>query len=308
MHVNRTLEVLQKYRCAYIDKVITQKSKRLIQFSHVPKSGGSTIHQYLKQHFFSTRFDYCRFSHESYGSAELNTKHSRIFATLVRNPVSRAISLYNYIKGCENCNNNSTVWVYTQNRSMTMFEWVHNPSVITHLLSYEQFDDTLTNAVQNTKRNCPYRDTRLEPISDKFPITESSFLKYITDSGDDIPEEFKCEDRMRVVYLWLKRYSVVAQLEDVKSFWSILSDRAALSMSPNRISRISSTVTNKSKKMSSKAEEDYARGVLATPLQCDTVLWEIAGLFAQVDSNCPSAASESEDEASLLPQSGTATT
>ncbi len=282
-------KIIQTYRCQYIEDSVTNPTKRLIQFTHVPKAGGTSIDSFLsKGQRSSQRYDNSRAAHESYGSAEFNTGHSRLFAVVIRHPVSKAISMYNYMRSNPGSNDHSADWHYTNtHKSATLREWVHEPVIIASFSGNGMFNETLANSHLNLApaqlKKKPLPASRADnhqfahtPIPDRFPLSTVEFVSHINDS---IPNpDFRCIARMKTALLLIKRYSAVSTLEHLERFWHVLSARAGLDMTNATIKQVTSYKANKSRKLSTEEEEEYATAVLSKTFRCDILMWSIAGM------------------------------
>jgi hypothetical protein len=278
---------------------ITLVDLRAIHFTHQPKAGGTSVHQYMRKHF-TDRYDFPRPPHETYQTAEVSTKQTRLFATLFRHPVVRAISLYQYIKQSmsislltHNLGVNRVVWQRAHNTSMTFSRWIEEPFVVQFLqrnyFFYYNFSSNVTfhdlkymttlgpPAASHTASNAIER-TKKKVMVVENDMRERELLARIAVAIPDHHSAYRCGPQMQTVTLLSKRYSAVGQLEDVTSFWQILNARAQLRMTPHDIATAAGTRLNKARrKESARGQHDgYAR--LQDMLVCEIILWEVAGM------------------------------
>ena len=75
-----------------------------ITFVHIPKTAGSSVGQWMKEHLGNSNYI------ESYNHPKLEsiTKDPNFSFTIVRNPWDRTVSLYHWLKNIEIPNTNST--------------------------------------------------------------------------------------------------------------------------------------------------------------------------------------------------------
>jgi hypothetical protein len=252
---------------------------------------------------FTDRYDYPRPPHETYISAEVATKQTRLFATIFRHPIFRAISLYHYIQQASsivaltrNLDVHRVIWLRAHNANMTLGGWIEEPQVIQLLQrnyfhvptnkSYRELKHLMSlgpSAASELKSNAKER-TKKKVVVGGNSHREKQFKDRIAAAVPD--PAYHCASQMETVMLLTQRYSAVGQLEDVGLFWRILSARARLKMTPADIAKAVGTHINKSIKSSMRGQ-DKAYERLRDLLFCDIVLWDIAGLIAKKDLECP---------------------
>ncbi len=295
--LNITRQLLDQHRCDYIEKSLTNPGQRMIQLTHIPKSGGTSIDRYLRALNGGGRYDGTRYEHESYGSAELNTAHRRLFSVVIRHPATRAISLYNYVRSFPGTNNNKPVWHFTNtHRNISLLDWAAAPTVAQALLqtTREIFDPTEKNSPFNARLKETHKiplaveaqQATLTDIKDTFPVSLESFMAQINSQIAD--PKLQCIDTMTTALLLIKRYSVVSTMENMAHFWRVLSARAALHMSSQTIKDATEYHINKApRRFSSKDHEIVVARRLTALLHCDVLLHRIAGMIAEHDLTCP---------------------
>ncbi len=319
------VSVIQQYRCQHVDN-ITFPSQRLLAFTHIPKCGGSSVvtilsdSVYIGQHPRQPRFIIpALFTHETYGSEDFETGHNRLFSVLLRNPVSRAISLFNYMKGhSSDTNRDVPIWAYTTQPKVTLDKWVKQPGVIKFLkqdmvswlgtVPFASVDES-KQAREKRLKNSLARNNSLQALmyseavartvlqpnksfpppidsDSSFPVSEEQLVDDVKRLVPD--ERYQCMPQMKAVLLLIRRYSAVGTLEDMRTFWTVLSARAGLKMPLEAISTAAGINTNPSKAQPIRKEfVDVIKSTLAQELTCDVFLWKMAQKIADHDrSRC----------------------
>ncbi len=316
------VSMIQQYRCQHIDS-ITFPSQRLLAFTHIPKCGGSSVATilsdsvYIGQHPRQPRYIIpALFTHETYGSEDLETGHNRLFSVLLRNPVSRAISLFNYMKGhSPDTNRDVAIWAYTTQPKVTLDKWVQQPGVIKFLkqdmvmwlgtvpfASVDESKQARGKRLKNTltrnsslqalmyseavARNVLQPNKSFPPAIDSdssFPVSEEQLVDDVKRLVPD--ERYQCMPQMKAVLLLIRRYSAVGTLEDVRSFWTTLSARAGLRMPQEAILKAAGTNTNPSRSRRAGVAGNAVEALLARELACDVFLWKMAQKIADHDTS-----------------------
>lgn len=303
---NESRSFARKYRCVSMYH-ITLFDQRAICFTHIPKSGGTSVQNYMRTHY-SDRYDYPRPPHEAYKAAEEQTKYTRLFATLFRHPVSRAVSLYHYIKSAslvaaisQNLGMKRLVWQHAHNTSMTFSDWIQDPEVM-KLIKRNYFT---SNGLVGKRIRSNFKSEINEPVTRKVKVYNitSATQHFLTALQKGIPDpRFQCSSQMKTLALLVNRYSAVGLLENIAQFWALLSTRAMLHMSLEDIheasmyhhnefnhkqlsASLSLSVASRGDVVNSRftsahlllQAEERGRSLLYKALYCDIILWELVG-------------------------------
>ena len=224
--------------------------------------------------------------HEKYGSLDKRTNFSRLLITVFREPIARSVSFFFMVKRSPKMQNR-TFWLYGARDDVTLADFLVYPDAVHQLKTLPSgcYDTTLEIMDKTSKIVDPNRfrhNTKAPAIANYFPLSETQFLHY----SRDMNANFQCLKQLKVAYLWLWRYSAVGQTEDMTLMWKAISARAGLNI--KNPETVATSKMNTAHRTATAEEKLAARRLLSTILQCDTLLWEIAGKIAYFDvNNCP---------------------
>jgi hypothetical protein len=272
---NPALLVMMNQRCKFDD--IAGDGRR-ITFSHLPKTGGSSVRDFLRAYARSrTRPQ----GHENFVVSALD-EPKNIFATMLREPVSRAISFYSYANSIPALSKDAQanpLWAATYKADPV--QWSSDPFIQRTL-----YQDPLGFFLRNVP-NITHSITRFDygemqrmpevPVKDVIPGTLNSFLAYT----DPIPVQFQCTQHLEVAFILLRYYEVVGTLEKSADFYKVLFRRANL-----RDPHAKDIHSNKTKYTLSAEERATMTANLKAPLYCAEVLWRIASMISEKDVLC----------------------
>ena len=282
VHLNSSeLKQLIDQRCALGNWSSKESHNRRITFSHLPKTGGSSVRTFFDKHM---KHRMHRMEHEHFilsGHAE----PKNIFVTMLREPVSRALSFYNYVhEHTEQPVNTLKNTMWTETFKMEPEEWAMSPR-IQSIMAQDPLGFFLRDVVNITDSISKYEPSMLKalpevPLRNVIKGTLDAFLQYT----DTLPAEFQCKQHLEVGFILLKHYEVVGVLEKTEDFYRVLLRRAHF---PRTITLEHTRVhENKSKQVISAQQAEVMRQHLQRPLFCGYVLWRIAELISAADMQC----------------------
>ena len=102
-----------------------------------------------------------------------------------------------------------------------------------------------------------------------------------------MPPDYRCPDELRVAAILIQRYSAVGIVEDYPSFFYVLQHRAQLDNEAFSALMADSTVRkNPSTSTISKVTLQIVKRNLQDNFYCSRLLWKLASLINQHDSQC----------------------
>lgn len=266
-------------RCNLDKLTVNFNSTRRITFTHLPKTGGSSLHVDLAALAGKKRM---QFSGHDHFLQTFHDSPDNIFVTMLREPVSRAISYYTYVQQVNRLDadkRKNKLWMSTHRTKAV--QWA-NSSFVQRTLSLDPLSFFLTN-VSNLEDNVSRFDYKAiqtlkqTPLNPVVPGTLQEFLNYTY----TLPEEYQCVHHLNVAFILLKQYEVVGTLENREDFFRTLYRRAQLVPSGKE-----PAVENKSWLVVSAEDKALMREYLTRPLFCGRVLWKIAGMISDADTKC----------------------
>ena len=323
VHLNGDImTTLLKKRQEYIAKFTkaeTNPEMRKLSFTHVPKSGGTSVSTFCKK-YLKKRYDQ-PYAHEPYGLADMRSGYKNLFFTVLRHPHDRAVSLYEYIQSSNkggkispaesnvpnkfwSYSRNFTsfdVWIlqnktteYMERQTVEMFDI--NPSVENRGEFVEQkmkFYKPKINRVTTSKKSLAKNDSEsIGPISLSYRnIDYSSYLSYTK----SIPVKYQCRDHLKAAVLLITRYVAVGILEDWTQLWLTLFSRAgvpfryfkkATSTKENvgMIKRNQNKAASKNTAKSSIVRKEKTKQMRNDEIMpCDGLLWYMANAISNHD-------------------------
>jgi hypothetical protein len=268
-------------RCGKNKRTIAASPYQTISFTHIPKAGGTSVINYLHR-YAPGRLR--KGDHEHFLSAA-SAEPDSLFVTLLREPVSQAISFYSYAQDCPkypDAERHNKLWQLTYKASPV--EWSASPSVQQmlgrdptgyFLRDVANITDSITRIDYDALQKLPpvhLRATKAEELT--------AFVKYAA----VLPQRYQCAEHLEVAFILLKHYDVVGSLEHVEDFQRVLNQRAQIRDRGSQILH-----KNRSRyQWRSMAEKDRAamEENLKEPLFCATVLWKIASMISDRDNQC----------------------
>lgn len=298
MHTkNPTLSLILRDRCSIGN--ISGLATRNLTFTHIAKCGGSSLRHLLNKHFKS-RFQRIGPSTGPHIPFFLSQKKhpSNIFFTVLREPTSLAISLYNYInmrKTLPKHLSHDKFWRTTYNRDpidwsndkfirktlrnqvLRFFTWYSKSA------NYESGDFSNPHVWREYLSLPEVYNTVLDPWVPLSTQQQQSFTNY----SSTIPTQYRCSSELNAALILIQRYSAVGVMEDYERFFHILHHRAKLN-DEAFVSFIadSSEKRNPSTNKISPAKIKIVKNNLNDVLFCSRVLWQLASRISQHDAAC----------------------
>ena len=278
-HLNNSeLATLLSRRCDMEAYTLKQSKNRRITFSHLPKTGGTSVKQLLR---FAVNKRTRSIGHEHFVQA-LRSEPNNLFATMLREPISRAISFYAYVQDFSEFGKDKQINKLMNNTyKVNPLVWSADP-FMQRTLAQDPLGFFLANVTNITdsitKFNYPALQKLPPPVLlDVIPGTLTDFLSYT----DTLPIKFQCKQHLEVGFILLKHFEVVGTLERRDDFYKTLFRRAHITKFYNTAFNANPTNYKLNKTTIATMREN-----LKVPLFCNEVLWRIATMISSVDSKC----------------------
>lgn len=277
---NPALSAMMAQRCNAFDSNYSNALQRRITFTHIPKSGGSSVANFLA--LVAQNRSHINPAHEHfYFSA--NSEPNSTFVTLLREPISKAISMYAYISSQRAWNDLMKTDVLWKGAiSLGPKEWSADKEVQrflaadpTGLFLPDMANPRKSHAV-SAADYIRIQATPAPKLKERISGTLQAFLSYTA----ELPIEYQCTKHMEVAFILLKHYEVVGTLEELSAFYRVLSARAHV---PEDVKTPHKNKTPQKFKLVPTSE---MRANLARPLFCASVLWRIARMISKADVQC----------------------
>lgn len=291
---SRYLKNMLSQRCKIGEQVRNTSPYSKIVFTHVPKSGGSSVKEYLSRHAPGR----LRSGQHEHFLVSATGEPDAILTTILRDPVAKAISFYSYVNDCQKLpasEQDNKLWQSTFHADPVV--WSADPTVhsLLQLDPLALFLPSVPNATDliNSLRHEGTRQLQPVPLKDTVSGSFTSYVRYT----DTFPAQYQCRQHLEVAFILLKQYEVVGTLEQSAEFYEVL----------NRRAKIGHTHTNKASaayagsssepihlnrsryqhRMLSSADRAAMEAYLQAPLYCASLLWRIAALISEADAQCP---------------------
>ena len=273
---NEQFQRMLTERCTHKDSFIS--STKNITYTHIPKSGGSTLNQILST-FLSKRFSV--HTHEPFHISAQRQPDS-LYITVLREPVSRAISLYSYINQRNQLTGalkNNSMFRRTFNADPAL--WSNNPKIIQTLSQ-----DTIAffnSEIYYKSIHVAYKyikEDKLLPSAVTLPQEE--YISYTL----QMPPQYQCLPYIKVAWKLMRSYAVIGVVEKNTQFLTLLQQRTQLN-NTDFLSKANAMHTNPSnyKKLGDKNKLVLYEN-LKDKFYCDTILWKIAAKINEADLLC----------------------
>lgn len=280
---------------------------RIVVFTHVPKSAGSSVKTALMSwNRFHSK------GHISFNKTDALFNHSALDFTIMRKPSERLASLFAYINMFPHLNQRN-YWNETHKYAQQPLEWLQLPKVkefltsvsIKYFGSYGSFE-ALHASISAFRQSWSKFPAELGPQSthataDKLVHEMQTLAPNLQEMRDrissvlcleDVPESMRCYQHAEVILMLLNRYSVVGVLEDYQNIWKIMKARVGLpdgyvikaisgtrrnthTVSKNAITETPVTTNLEVKKAFEKAADSF--------LFCENVLYEVSRRIHDID-------------------------
>jgi hypothetical protein len=276
---------------------------RNLTFTHIPKCGGSSLRFLLNKHF-KARFQPKRANMGPHVPFFLSQKqHPRnIFFTVMREPTSLAISLYNYInmhKSMPKHLMHDKFWMNSYNRDpvdwskdtfirktlrnqvLRFFTW-HRKAAKSGVS--DGSGDFSNPQVCREFQSLPETYNRvLDPWVPLTPEQEEGVSNYSL----TMPGVYRCTSELKVVLILIQRYSAVGVVENYQQFFHVLHHRAQLDDAAFlAMMDDSSEIKNPSSSKISTAKLKVVKSNLHEIFFCSRVLWRLASVIGNHDMSC----------------------
>jgi len=279
LHLNNSeLVRMLNMRCDMEAYALKQNKTRRITFTHLPKTGGTSVKQLLR---FAVNKRIRSIGHEHFLQA-LRAEPNNLFATLLREPVSRAISFYAYVQDFPEFGKDKQVNKLMNNTyKVDPLIWSADPFMQRTLrqdpLGF--FLANVTNITDSiTRFNYPALQKLPPPLlMNIIPGRLHEFLRYT----NALPVEFQCKQHLEVGFILLKHFEVVGTLEQRENFYKVLFRRTHITKSYNTGHNANPTHYKLNKTTIATMREN-----LKVPLFCNEVLWRIATMISNADNAC----------------------
>ena len=277
---NEPFQRMLKERCAHKDSFIS--STRNITYTHIPKSGGSTLNQILAT-FMRERVTIQL--HEPF-QLSIQRQPDNLYITLLREPVSRAISLYSYInqrKELSGTVKKNSMWLKTFNSDPA--KWSADPEII-RILREDVIAYFNSEIYDKSERAIYYNHTKHIEEDKLLPsavtISQEEFLSYTL----HMPPKYQCLPYINVIWDLLRSYAVIGVVEKYTPFLTLLQQRTQLN---NKHFLFLANTIHKNPSNYKKLGV-YNMTILYENLKdkfyCDTILWKIAAKINEADLLC----------------------
>ena len=273
---------------------IPNKDPVYVDFTHIPKSGGLVINEYMHRAIYlylilnyfllgtTVSFVLSKIFYRKYAPQAIGFPHNSFaaeyqllkqksddttFVTMFRNPVDLDISLYLYINGPGKPK--LTPKLFAQRDStfrVDYLKWAHSSFGIASNNSVLMFT------------------TDLDSVKYK-PIVDLSL--YNINYANNLPLEYRCINELKALRLVMERYSVIGVLEHIDKFWKIVSSR--LNVSKDLLGLYSNTHRNKSQRGNVTFEQEF---LMREQLKhskhffCANLLYDLINEVSQSDFLC----------------------
>ena len=304
LHLNNThLHALLRERCASsVTRPFNETTR--ISFIHIPKTGGSSITAIIKKFAFE-RIKVQ--AHEPFYIAH-QREPNNLFITMLRDPIARAVSLFNYInsrkklppRAKENLFWNSTfgvtpaIWSTNQYILRTIYQDelslfikdIPNLSdgVCTH--SYRQAVSGNTNVNVTVAMGISMETHSAVNAFTTTKQSMSSKLKYVQYANEIAQPKWRCREHLEIAWMLINHFSVVGVLEETDTFWKLFFQRAHINATEYILTTVKSIHKNRSIKRVPVEDTAVIANNLQETLYCSNVLWRIAGLINKYDAGC----------------------
>ena len=278
--MNEQLLNMLAERCTH--KYNFTSSTKKISLTHIPKSGGSTLNHIL------TVFMPKRFSKQLHEPFHITAQFepNNLYITLLREPVGRAISLYNYINQRTKLSGGvkrNSMWRKTFHSDPAV--WSTDREIIEYLredtIAYfnsEIFDNS-DRATYYKRINHIKKDQLLPSV---ITIPQEEYISYT----QHMPPKYQCLPYIKVTWNLMRSYAVIGVVEKYTQFLTLLQQRTLLN-NTDFLSKANAMHTNPSnyKKLGDKNKLILYEN-LKDKFYCDTILWKIAAKINEADLLC----------------------
>lgn len=262
-------------RCT--NKDVFMSSSRNISFTHIPKSGGTTVKRIMRDYLPD------RYILEFHDPFQVAAKRhpNNLFVTIFREPVERAISLFSYINQRNKLSGNvakNDMWVRSFRSDPK--NWSTDGKVLKALREgvVQYFHPQL---YYSARKEAYHLEASLLPRS-ALSVGKSSFLQYTK----HMPYHTRCTRQMEAAWMLLRSYAVVGTIERFPRFLSMLQKRTGI-RDEHFLRNASAVYKNPSSygKVGA-ANITILYNNLRGKFYCDTVLWKLADTINEQDLLC----------------------
>lgn len=224
--------------------------------------------------------------HEHFVVAALEEPNN-LFATMLREPVSRAISFYAYVNslasGISKEAKANALWAATY--KVPPVQWSAD-AFIQRTLFQDPLGFFLRDVTNITESITRFNYTKIQALPhvslrDTIPGTLQSFVNYTS----TMLTQYRCSQHLEVAFILLTHFEVVGTLERTSDFYTVLFKRGDLKSGHKQANAVHSNPTQYNLTAEEKAT---MKANLREPLYCAEVLWRIAGLISETDVACVS--------------------
>ena len=254
---------------------------RRITFIHLPKTGGSSVRDFLHIHAkHRSRSN----GHEHFILSSYQEPNN-IFATMLRNPLTRAVSFYSYVNEIPILSKDAILnplWVNTY--KIDPIEWSKS-EFIQQTLYTDPLGFFLSNITNITNSITRYNYTIIQKITKPILKTlingnYNDYIKYI----DTMPKQYQCKQHLELNFIFIKHFEIIGILENTIDFYKIFLKRTNLSN--NLIKTAIKIHENPSIIKITLNEKERMMENLRNSLFCPILLWKLADLINQADMKC----------------------
>ena len=294
LHVRKSMDSDLFSRRCELNSMKAVLAQKKFSYIHIPKGGGSSLGHYFTLtggNRFVTNF------HQPLLVVQ-SAHPDHTFATMLREPLYRYISFYNYVNSFDPLKPKMKINKFWNGswRKDPVKVWTQDP-VILDIMHNEVLYFLHTNSSRFSNPSPYFKEDmwytalqkrssseKIQPLLTSDEQDRSAFVAYT----QEIPEKFQCTEHMHIVYTLLELFPIVGVLEELSYMERSYENR----MSVN-VNKVDKEKENYHPKNVSKTHSIFTPEVIAQmrinlkdTIYCEDVLWKVAKQIARKDYGC----------------------
>ena len=297
--IDQILDKMCSETISDVDQAKTPRLKRRVEFTHLPKTGGSSVRDFLKKKFGfqATHRTRCignntvctykkKMGHEHYLNIALQESKDDIFATMLRDPITRALSFYGYVNQLESLHSealSNKLWLATYKEDPIVWS---RSDFVQRTLATDPLGFFLADVTNISDSITRFNYTALQLLPSpiwKYATPTATLSEFLQHTAS-MPDQYQCKQHLEVAYILLNQYAVVGTLEKRNEFLTNMFRRAKLDTS--LMDSAADLHSNPTSYILTAAQKSEMSKNLELALFCPTVLWKLSGMISTRDSSC----------------------